>query len=457
MSKEFPVTDPTTGNIVQPRTTSILTDTSEPDSGSFLLAEDHPPATVETTSRYRIISELGRGGMGIVYRARDLSLNRDVAVKILLREYLNRPELAEQFTVEARIMGSLQHPGIAQVYECGHTDDGRPFHSMKLVNGRTMFAKLYDGSQNDIQKSVRLLNIFSLICQTMAYTHSKQVIHLDLKPANIMIGPFGEVHVMDWGLARSLGPDTALPPNQDVFEFTDFTAAPAKETKAQVNGTLEYMAPEQARAETVDYATDVFCLGAILCHILTGDPPYPFENPVEMLRKAQIAELAPVWKRLENCEGDVALVRLAQQCLQESPHDRPTDATEVAKEIAHYNESNLERALDDMALFFELSDDLFCIAGFDGFFRRLNCNFSKVLGYSDDQLLARPIVDFIVEEDRLKTIEFLDQLTNGQPVGNFRNRYRCKDGHIIEFEWAAKSIPGKNMVSAVAKNITRRP
>lgn len=423
---------------------------TDPDSTGFYLVEDGPPAFIEASSRYETKCEIGRGGMGVVYRVRDLDLHRDLALKILRKEFVSCPEAIEQFTNESTVMGRLQHPGIAHVYQCGFTDDDRPFHTMKLVNGKTFCHYLQQAREGE-EPGVKLLNVFSFVSQAMAYTHSQNVIHLDLKPANIMVGPFGEVHLMDWGLARSLDFGAGKQGNEHYALFdSDFDS----DDSNRIHGTLRYMAPEQARAEQIDKRTDVFCMGAILCEILTGRPPYTGDDRVKVLKQAQCAMLAPALKRLSHSDGDPTLIRLTRRCLQSQPEDRPADAGEVASELAGYSQSALELVEKDMTRFFELSLDLFCIAGFDGFFRRINSNFSRVLGHSKNELLARPFLDFVDEADRPKTIEAMGKLTEGHPVVHFCNRYRAADGKLIEFEWSAKSIVSEDLIFAVARQVS---
>lgn len=261
-------------------------------------------------------------------------------------------------------MGRLQHPGVAHVYECGTTLSGRPFHAMKLVEGKTLGDLLRERLETG-KASAQLLGAFSVVCQAMAYTHSQGIIHLDLKPDNIMVGEFGEVHVMDWGLAKEVNPNNKL-------ENVEIANSNGVLEENGVHGTLQYMAPEQARGETVDERTDVFCLGAILCEILTGFPPYNASERKEALKQAKSANLSSAFDRLNDCISELVLVRLAERCLSANPNDRPKDAGELVKEMAVYSESALERVRNDMTQFFELSLDLFCIAGFDGFFRRIN-------------------------------------------------------------------------------------
>ena len=154
-------------------------------------------------SRYRLDGEIARGGMGAILKGRDTDLGRDLAIKVLLDSHKDKPEVIQRFIEEAQIGGQLQHPGIAPVYELGQFADRRPFFSMKLVKGDTL-SKLLADRETPAEERGRFIGIFEQICQTMAYAHSRGVIHRDLKPANIMVGAFGEVQVMDWGLAKVL-------------------------------------------------------------------------------------------------------------------------------------------------------------------------------------------------------------------------------------------------------------
>jgi len=157
----------------------------------------------DANDKYQLQGEIARGGMGAVLRGRDTDLGRDLAVKVLLDAHKEKPEVGQRFIEEAQIGGQLQHPGIAPVYELGQFADQRPFFSMKLVKGDTLSKLLLDRDDATTDRS-KLIGIFEQVCQTMAYAHSRGVIHRDLKPANIMVGAFGEVQVMDWGLAKVL-------------------------------------------------------------------------------------------------------------------------------------------------------------------------------------------------------------------------------------------------------------
>jgi len=163
------------------------------------------------TQRYSLGDEIARGGMGIIYRATDTTLGREVAVKVLQDKYGPESGVALRFADEARITSQLQHPSIPPVHDLGTLPDGRPFLAMKLIKGQTLEELLKDRPDPGTERG-RFVAVFEQICQALAYAHSHQVIHRDLKPANVMVGNFGEVQVMDWGLAKVLASRGLVPP-----------------------------------------------------------------------------------------------------------------------------------------------------------------------------------------------------------------------------------------------------
>src|SRR5262245_58160134 len=179
---------------------------------------------------YELRDEIGRGGMGVVYRARDAALDRDVAVKLLSDRYPADSPAAQRFLSEARITGQLQHPGIPAVHQVGTLADGRPFLAMKLIQGSTLEAILKHRPDLSADRG-RLLAIFEAVCQAVGYAHAHHVIHRDLKPANVMVGTFGEVQVMDWGLAKVLG--------EEAPSTADALAAEQTRAWTQVSATPE--------------------------------------------------------------------------------------------------------------------------------------------------------------------------------------------------------------------------
>jgi serine/threonine-protein kinase len=231
----------------------------------------------------QLLGEIAHGGMGAVLKGRDVDLGRDLAVKVLLESHKDKPDLVNRFVEEAQIAGQLQHPGVVPVYELGTFTDRRPYFSMKLVKGRTLASLLAD-RPDPAHDLPRFVSIFEAVCQTVAYAHARGVIHRDLKPSNVMVGGFGEVQVMDWGLAKVLKTggvaDEKEPPEPAPQVSVIQTARSGSDADASragsVLGTPAYMSPEQARGEidAVDRRSDVFGLGSMLCEILTGQPAF---------------------------------------------------------------------------------------------------------------------------------------------------------------------------------------
>ncbi|MFO0891546.1 MAG: tetratricopeptide repeat protein [Isosphaeraceae bacterium] len=299
---------------------------------------------VSFSGRYELLGEIARGGMGAVLRGRDPTLGRELALKVLLDQHRDRSDLVDRFVEEAQICGQLQHPGVVPVYELGTLADRRPFFAMKLVDGRTLSA-LLDERDSPATDLPRFLSIFEAICQTMAYVHARGVIHRDLKPSNVMVGAFGEVQVMDWGLAKVLSMggggtgDSAQPPPDENPVATIRSKIDSDLSEAgSVLGTPAYMAPEQARGETdlIDRRADVFALGSILCQVLTGVPAFSGETAFEILRAAGQAETTAALGRLAACPADEDLLTLARDCLAARPEDRPADAGVVASRLTDY-------------------------------------------------------------------------------------------------------------------------
>jgi WD40 repeat protein len=291
--------------------------------------------------------------MGVVLKARDENLGRDLAIKVLHESQAFKPGVVNRFIEEAQIGGQLQHPGIAPVHELGMFEDGRPFFSMKLVQGETL-AELLQRRADPREDQGRFVGIFLQICQTMAYVHSRGVVHRDLKPSNIMVGAFGEVQVMDWGLAKVLSdrpiPGEVVPETPPAFRGlkthrtgSDTTPVPddAMTQMGCVLGTPAYMPPEQAlgQIDQLDARSDVFSLGGILAEILTGKPPYVQQVDSGVMQQATAGRLDACHQRLAESGADPALVDLARHCLQRQPADRPADASAVAAALVTHQET----------------------------------------------------------------------------------------------------------------------
>jgi len=331
-----------------------------PDSGS-----EHGPSPIvaagsvlkklapQGRAKYQILGEIARGGMGVILKGHDGDLGRDLAIKVLDAELAKNPAVVARFVEEAQIGGQLQHPGIVPVYELGLMADEAPYFTMKLVKGRTLSALLTQ-RKSTAENRTRLLQIFESVCQTIAYAHSKGVLHRDVKPANIMVGAFGEVQVVDWGLAKVLhrgGVADERRAKQSVFTIIETVrsgpgSSGSDSIMGSVMGTPAYMSPEQAQGEVekLDERADVFSLGASLCEILTGRPPYEGTDAEPTLVLAARAKLDPARERIAACDADPALKKLCLECMTPARDARPRDAEAVARAVHDYLSSIEERA-----------------------------------------------------------------------------------------------------------------
>jgi eukaryotic-like serine/threonine-protein kinase len=221
-------------------------------------------------TKYELRGRVGRGGMGTVWRAFDRELGREVALKVMNGPD-PRPGGEARLRTEAQVLARLEHPGLVPVHDLGTLPDGRLFYAMKLVRGRRL-----DEHVRDLRSAAARLRVFERICEAVAFAHAHGVIHRDLKPPNVMVGPFGEVLVLDWGVAKVLADaEPAAVPAVDppAARAVDVDAATLT-AAGTVLGTPGYMAPEQARGESaVGVAADVYALGGLLSFLAGEDPP----------------------------------------------------------------------------------------------------------------------------------------------------------------------------------------
>jgi tetratricopeptide (TPR) repeat protein len=290
--------------------------------------------------RYSRLSLHARGGIGQVWKVHDRHLRRTIALKEL-QPGQNQTTLRSRFLAEARITGQLEHPGVVPVYEMVQPEDGgTPFYTMRFIQGRTLTEAVRDYHERCRQGRAgpvelrELLHAFVMVCNTLAFAHSRGVIHRDLKGSNIILGPYGEVLVLDWGLAKSLDDsDETLegPPVQLGTIGDDLTTLPG-----QVMGTPGYMAPEQAegRIDRIDRRTDVYGLGAVLYETLTGQPPFTGQDAAEVLRR--VRQGSPVSPRQLMPDVPRPLEAVCLKALAHRPGDRYQTALELAEEVKRW-------------------------------------------------------------------------------------------------------------------------
>ena len=286
---------------------------------------------------FELFEEIGRGGMGVVYRATQISLNRAVALKMILPGRLASTTDLSRFRAEAQAAGKLKHPHVVSVHEVGELD-GQPFFSMQLIEGTTLAKRLADGPLPAREAAELLVPI----CRAVAAAHRHGILHRDLKPSNILIDREGQPYVTDFGLAKRLSADQhdapasgrssgvmnhSLPRRAGVDEITQLTATGA------VLGTPSYMAPEQAAGQRgeVGPASDVYSLGAILFAMLTGRPPFQAASPVDTI--LQVLEQDPIPPRVLNPNTDPDLELISLKCLQKPSDLRYPTADALADDL----------------------------------------------------------------------------------------------------------------------------
>jgi serine/threonine protein kinase len=265
-----------------------------------------PTKTIQDT--YEILSDIGRGGMAQVYKARQLSLGRVVAIKEIKPSIAKSPELVERFKREARAAASLIHENIVQVYNFGEPSDDSLFIVMELVEGHDLKSLL----QKSVMLPPRIAAVIAReVARALAYAHARGLIHRDVKPGNVMISNRGEVKLMDFGIVREM--------DSDLTRTGAFL------------GTPNYMAPEQFLGEDITAATDIFSLGVVLFEVLTGQKPWKADGEGALAKKVRIEKEPRV--RSLNPEVPRRLQKIVHLCLRKKPGKRPADAEELTRAL----------------------------------------------------------------------------------------------------------------------------
>ncbi len=283
------------------------------DSGDTVELESSPNHLPRAFGAYELIEEIGRGGMGVVFRARQPSLDRMVAVKMILAGHLASPELVRRFHAEAKAAARLRHPHIVHIHEVGQ-QHGQDFFAMEYIEGESL-AQRIDRSRLDVETAVRLL---AAVARAVDYLHQQGVIHRDLKPSNILLDREGQPYVTDFGLAKVFVPGSEM------------TAT------GVIAGTPSYMAPEQAagQGKRIGPAADVYSLGAILYELLTGRPPFREESALDTL--LQVLSREPALPRQVNPRVARELELICLKCLAKAPEDRYASAGALADDLEHF-------------------------------------------------------------------------------------------------------------------------
>ncbi len=286
------------------------------------------PEKISQSTRYAYFKTIARGGKAVIQSCKDLHLSRIVCYKKLRSEFADNPLEQKRFLREARVSALLQHPNTVPMYELGRDTKGRYYFTMKLVHGYTLREVLDYRERYDLKQ---LINVVIQIAQALEYAHSHRVIHRDIKPENILVGPYGEVLLMDWGLAKVWkedGSSEEVPKkrnalsNEKVTSFTD---------TEKLQGTISYMSPEQIeRDPDIDYRTDIFSLGVVLYEILAGRPP-SIKETVDQVKEEMLHETPPTPSSLSRIPIPGLLEDVAMQCIAKPVGKRVQSCAELIR------------------------------------------------------------------------------------------------------------------------------
>jgi eukaryotic-like serine/threonine-protein kinase len=335
------ITDPDLQASLAAVTSAGTGDHATQATGQFF-SETPIPSSVQ---RFRVLRLHARGGLGDVFVARDEQLHRDVALKQIQSHHADRPESRSRFLLEAQITGGLEHPGIVPVYGLGQYGDGRPFYTMRFVKGDNLkdaaerFHRADGPARDPGERALEFRNLlgrFVDVCNAVAYAHSRGVLHRDLKPGNILLGPYGETLVVDWGLAKVIGRlERAITSGEDTLRPDAADAATPTEMGRAV-GTPQFMSPEQAAGEVdrLGPATDVYSLGGTLYALLTGKVPFANTEPDVIFERVRQGDFLLPHQVKPSAPRALEAVCLKAMALR--PEDRYPSVRAMADDLEHW-------------------------------------------------------------------------------------------------------------------------
>lgn len=297
----------------------------------YLEDTDKPlPEKIVQATRYAYFKTIARGGKSLIQSCKDMHLGRVICYKSLLPEFAKDSIEQQRFLREARVSAMLQHPNTVPTYEVGRDTRGNYYFTMKLVHGYTLRELLDFRDRYDLK---RLFDVIVQIAFALEYAHSHRVAHRDIKPENILVGPFGEVLLVDWGLAKVWDADGHSTPEDELGSADDSQEVPTSITgQGNLQGTATYMSPEQIRRDpNIDFRTDIFSLGVVMYEILAGRPPFEADTVAQMIAQVtdvqsqKPSDFSPPWRVPKLLEG------LVMSCIEKTPNNRIQSCAEIVR------------------------------------------------------------------------------------------------------------------------------
>lgn len=417
--------------------------------------------------RWRPIEMIGAGGIGHVWLTHDTLLDQHVALKCLQPMVAGSKRVLDRFLREAVVTARLNHPGVPQVFDL-RNDGEASYYVMSLVEGRTLaeaIGHLHDdwkaNREVPMDRLMGLLRDLVSVAKTVAYAHMRNIVHRDLKSENIILGDYGQVTLIDWGLAKvmSSGGDTILD-SSDAEErdawVSPFSDAAVTHQGAKL-GTPCFMAPEQARGDldAIDERTDVHGLACILYEMLTGQPPFSGASANEVIES--VISRAPLPPDKIRQDVPAKLQNICMRGLQKNPDDRYASVNEFAEEIRRWTTTESDRQFNTKARarFFSLTKDLLVIHDFRNVIRWVNPAW-RSLGWEPDELIGTINMNLTTEDRAEQVQEVIDLVRQGHSIEDIEVPIRCKDGSLQWFMWTASPVPDEDLVCVIGRNIDQR-
>lgn len=429
------------------------------DSGSA--ASDTMMLSPLPAERLRLKQLHSQGGIGQVWRAQDTLLGREVALKELLPELRGSKKHRERFFREARVGAQLSHPGTAPVYEY-REDSGRCYYTMKFYSGRTFTEAIRDvhfdtaiAAQDpasgapgaSIERLFPLLEQFLSICDTIAYAHAKGIVHRDLKGENVMLGEYGEVTVIDWGLAKSIrGGSGVVTPEHD-------PSGESPTIEGERIGTPGFMAPEQARGElsAIDEQTDVYGLAAILYELLTTRGPFSGTTANEIMHRVEVELPSP--PSLTHPATPAELEAICLKGLSKLKEDRHASAAELRDAVRDWlgEQVRQQRESDRQAKFFALSQDLFVSLNDRGLIHQVNPAYERFFGFDGRLSVGKHYLSGVHPDDVERATAVFKKVQRGISQPDMVIRITGADGEYHPVSWTLTRVPGEKTIYAVGR------